>query len=178
MASIAEQEKTKLGLATYLKTREDGVRELELSWELANNSKAILYTKRQNTKRINGKQISIAIKDEVANGVKELKESINVVPGLGTILVGQRQDSALYVRMKNKAADKVGFYHVNINLEDTISEDALMEEVNKLNNDDRIHGILVQLPLPKHIDAEKILRNIKVSKDADGFSALNIGNMR
>ena len=177
MASIAEQEKTKLGLATYLKTREDGVRELELSWELANNSKAILYTKRQNTKRINGKQISIAIKDEVANGVKELKESINVVPGLGTILVGQRQDSALYVRMKNKAADKVGFYHVNINLEDTISEDALMEEVNKLNNDDRIHGILVQLPLPKHIDAEKILRNIKVSKDADGFSALNIGNM-
>ena len=103
MASIAEQEKTKLGLARYLKTREDGVRELELSWELANNSKAILYTKRQNTKRINGKQISIAIKDEVANGVKELKESINVVPGLGTILVGQRQDSALYVRMKNKA---------------------------------------------------------------------------
>ena len=177
MASIAEQEKTKLGLARYLKTREDGVRELELSWELANNSKAILYTKRQNTKRINGKQISIAIKDEVANGVNELKESINVVPGLGTILVGQRQDSALYVRMKNKAADKVGFYHVNINLEDTISEDALMEEVNKLNNDDRIHGILVQLPLPKHIDAEKILRNIKVSKDADGFSALNIGNM-
>ena len=165
MASIAEQEKTKLGLARYLKTREDGVRELELSWELANNSKAILYTKRQNTKRINGKQISIAIKDEVANGVKELKESINVVPGLGTILVGQRQDSALYVRMKNKAADKVGFYHVNINLEDTISEDALMEEVNKLNNDDRIHGILVQLPLPKHIDAEKILRNIKVSKE-------------
>ena len=79
--------------------------------------------------------------------------------------------------IENKAADKVGFYHVNINLEDTISEDALMEEVNKLNNDDRIHGILVQLPLPKHIDAEKILRNIKVSKDADGFSALNIGNM-
>ena len=78
--------------------------------------------------------------------------------------------------MKNKAADKVGFYHVNINLEDTISEDALMEEVNKLNNDDRIHGILVQLPLPKHIDAEKILRNIKVSKDADGFSALKFSS--
>ena len=110
-------------------------------------------SKTYETKRIDGKQISVAIKEEVANGVKELKESKDVVPGLGTILVGQRQDSALYVRMKNKAADKVGFYHVNITLEDTISEDELMEEVNKLNNDDRIHGILVQLPLPKHTQA-------------------------
>lgn len=177
MAATLKLENTKLGPARYLTTRDDGVRELELSWELANGSKAILYTKLQNTKRIDGKQISVAIKDEVADGVKALNDSISIVPGLGTILVGKRPDSALYVRMKNKAADKVGFYHVNITLEDTISEDALMEEVNKLNNDDRIHGILVQLPLPKHIDEEKVLRNIKVSKDADGFSALNIGNM-
>lgn len=98
-------------------------------------------------------------------------------PGLAVVLVGNRPDSATYVRMKKKAAAEVNIFSLDVALPDTVSQKVLLEEVRKLNEDDRVHGILVQLPLPKHIDEAAVLKSICVEKDVDGFSALNIGNL-
>jgi len=109
--------------------------------------------------------------------VSELKSSHGVVPGLAVILVGSRKDSQSYVRNKKKAAAEVGFHSIDVDLPDTVTQEALLLEVKKLNEDPSVHAILVQLPLPSHIDEATVLESIAVEKDADGFSALNIGNL-
>jgi len=93
------------------------------------------------------------------------------------VLVGNRTDSATYVRMKKKAVADVGFHSVDVTLEDNVTEKELLQKVDALNNDPTVHGILVQLPLPKHINEARVLKSIRVDKDVDGFSALNIGNL-
>lgn len=126
---------------------------------------------------IDGKAISQQVREEITAAVKEMKEAHNVVPGLAVILVGNRPDSASYVRNKKKAAAEVGFHSVDVTLPDTVSQADLLKEVEKLNNDPKVHAILVQLPLPSHIDEPTVLKAIRVDKDADGFSAENIGNL-
>jgi len=100
-----------------------------------------------------------------------------VKPGLAVVLVGERKDSQSYVRMKKKAALECDFHSVDITLPETVSQADLLAEVRKLNDDPKVHAILVQLPLPSHIDEPTVLKEIKVEKDADGFSAMNVGNL-
>lgn len=131
----------------------------------------------QEAKLIDGKAIAAQIREEVRVAVEEMKADHGVTPGLGVVLVGGRPDSASYVKNKKKMAAEVGFHNVDITLPDTVTQEALLAEVEKLNADKAVHAILVQLPLPSHIDEATILKAIKVEKDADGFSALNIGNL-
>ena len=126
---------------------------------------------------IDGKAIAAQYTREIAEGSAELKEKHGVVPGLAVVLVGERKDSQTYVRMKKKAAKEVGFFSVDVDLPDTVTEERLLEVVRELNERDDVHAILVQLPLPKHIDEAKVLASIKVEKDVDGFSAENMGNL-
>mmetsp|Transcript_45794 Transcript_45794/g.127055 ORF Transcript_45794/g.127055 Transcript_45794/m.127055 type:complete len:344 (-) Transcript_45794:179-1210(-) len=142
-------------------------------WLLARRKKA----KAQVGKVIDGKEIAAVVRKEVREGVEELKRTDGVVPGLAVVLVGTRKDSQSYVRNKKKAAAEVGFYSVDVDLPEDVSEEQLLAHIHKLNNDKAVHAILVQLPLPAHIDEATVLEAIEVSKDADGFSALNIGNL-
>lgn len=129
------------------------------------------------TKLIDGKAISAEIRSEVKALSDELVANHGVTPGLAVVLVGSRQDSESYVRNKKKMAAEAGFYTVDVSLPEEVTQQDLLAEVMKLNNDPKVHAILVQLPLPKHIAEHTVLKSIKVEKDADGFSALNIGNL-
>jgi len=126
---------------------------------------------------IDGRKIAAQIRSEVKEGSEELQEKHNTVPGLAVVLVGNRTDSATYGRMKKRAANEVGFYSVDKNFDERVSTQQLIECVKELNADPMVHGILVQLPLPRHVDESKVLEAIDVGKDVDGFSASNIGNM-
>jgi len=127
--------------------------------------------------KIDGKSVAATIQEELADEVTRLQTDHNLLPGLAVILVGDRVDSATYVRMKKKVAGLIGIHSVDVNLSVSVTPDALLREVERLNNDPCVHGILVQLPLPNHIDEATVLKSIAVEKDADGFSALNIGNL-
>ncbi len=128
-------------------------------------------------KIIDGKAIAQEIREEIKKEVEELKEKHNVVPGLVTILVGEDPASISYVRGKQKTAQTLGFYSVEEKLPEDVSEEELLKLIDKYNNDPKIHGILVQLPLPKHINERKILYAIDPRKDVDGFHPVNVGKM-
>ena len=127
---------------------------------------------------IDGKEFSKKILEEISNEQKEIVERKNVrLAGLAVIIVGENPASQVYVRNKTRACEKVGFYSETIKLEENISEDDLIKKIEELNEDDKIDGILVQLPLPKHIDELKVVNSIKPEKDVDGFSNVNVGKM-
>jgi 5,10-methylene-tetrahydrofolate dehydrogenase/methenyl tetrahydrofolate cyclohydrolase len=127
---------------------------------------------------IDGKKTAAVIRQELKEEIDWIRQNQNgVVPGLAVVLVGNRVDSATYVRMKKKAAEEIGIHSIDVTLPITITQDELKAEIEKLNANSQVHGILVQLPLPSHIDEADILKTIAYSKDADGFSAQNIGNM-
>ncbi len=128
-------------------------------------------------KIIDGKALAEQIREEVKSGVEKLKSEKGIVPGLGVILVGENPASKVYVRNKARACEHVGIYSETIKLPEEISEEELLEHVNKLNEREDIHGILVQLPLPKHINSEKILLAIYPDKDVDGFHPINVGKL-
>mmetsp|Transcript_103158 Transcript_103158/g.204936 ORF Transcript_103158/g.204936 Transcript_103158/m.204936 type:complete len:354 (-) Transcript_103158:98-1159(-) len=131
----------------------------------------------EEAKLIDGKKLSADVKKEVKDAVEELRSQHGVTPGLAVVLVGSRKDSQSYVRNKKKSAEEVGFHSVDVTLPEEVTEDVLMAEVAKLNEDPAVHAILVQLPLPSHINEAKVLASIKVEKDVDGFSSVNIGNL-
>ena len=122
---------------------------------------------------LNGKKISNDIQEELRLKIIENK----LKPGLGIILVGNRKDSETYVRMKKKACKKIGIVNYDVHLDENISEKELINEVNKMNENDNIHAILIQLPLPKHINEENVIKQVNLHKDVDGFHPQNIGNM-
>ena len=122
---------------------------------------------------INGRQIANTIKNELKNIITNKK----ITPGLGIILVGDRPDSQVYVRMKKKACEKIGIRNFDIHLNDDISQTEIITEINKMNNNKDIHGILVQLPLPKHINEREVLNCVSLKKDVDGFHSTNIGKL-
>ncbi len=128
-------------------------------------------------KIISGKEIATEIREELKKEVEEMKEKHNIVPGLVTILVGENPASVSYVTGKQKTAHELGFNSVQDNQPDDISEGDLLKFVDKYNKDPKIHGILVQLPLPKHINEKKVLNAIDPNKDVDCFHPINVGRL-
>ncbi|XP_057513923.1 bifunctional protein FolD 1, mitochondrial-like isoform X2 [Actinidia eriantha] len=126
---------------------------------------------------IDGKLVAEKIRAGIAAEVMRMKESIGKVPGLAVILVGQRRDSKTYVRNKRIACEDAGINFVMAKFPDTCSEDEVCEALSSFNENPSVHGILVQLPLPHHLDEEKILNELRLEKDVDGFHPLNIGNL-
>lgn len=125
---------------------------------------------------IDGKQIAQDLRSQVAGKVSELKKK-GIMPCLAVILVGQNPSSVSYVTGKRKALAEVGMLDRSIELPEDISQETLLKEIDKLNKDPDVHGILVQLPLPKTIDEDKIIMAIAPSKDVDGFHPVNVGNL-
>ena len=128
-------------------------------------------------KIISGVEIAKQMREELKKEIKELKERHGVTPGLATILVGDDPASRVYVGQKEKSCNNLGIYSEKINLPGDISEKELLLLIEKLNNDSRIHGILVQLPLPKQINESKVIYAIDPAKDVDGFHPVNVGKM-
>ena len=128
-------------------------------------------------KIIDGNKIAETIRGELATEIEKLKNEHAVTPGLATVLVGENPASEVYVRMKNKAAHAIGIFSEQHNLPVDVPEEELLKLVEELNLNDKIHGILVQLPLPDHIDEHKILNTILPEKDVDGFHPVNMGKL-
>jgi methylenetetrahydrofolate dehydrogenase (NADP+) / methenyltetrahydrofolate cyclohydrolase len=128
-------------------------------------------------KRIDGKAAAQAIRDRVAAGVREFEARIGRPPGLATVLVGEDPASAVYVRSKNRATAEAGMASFAHNLPHTTSERELLQLVTQLNADERVDGILVQLPLPRQIDATRVIETIEPGKDVDGFHPVNAGRL-
>jgi len=122
---------------------------------------------------IDGKRIAAEIRAEVANRVSKM----NMSPGLATIIVGNRTDSATYVRMKHKACEECGLVSFHHPLPEDVEQKTVIELIQKLNADERVHGILVQLPLPKQCNEEQVLGAVDIKKDVDGFHPVNIGRL-
>jgi methylenetetrahydrofolate dehydrogenase (NADP+)/methenyltetrahydrofolate cyclohydrolase len=128
-------------------------------------------------KIISGIEIAAQIREELKKEVSEMKEKHGVVPGLVTILVGKNPASVSYVTGKHKAADEIGFFSIQDDQLEDITQEALLSLIDKYNKDPKVHGILVQLPLPKHIDEKKVLNAIDPDKDVDGFHPVNVGRL-
>jgi len=126
---------------------------------------------------IDGKKIAADIRAELKQKIDELKQQGKNVPGLVTILVGNNPASEIYVSSKGKACEEIGMRTKSEKLSDTISEKELLELVASYNNNPDYHGILVQLPLPKHIDEDKVIEAISPKKDVDGFHPISVGNL-
>jgi len=126
---------------------------------------------------ISGTDIRKVILEELKKEVEEIKAKTGKVPGLVTILVGENPASISYVTLKIKTAESLGFHEVQDNQPADITEAALLALIDKYNKDPKIHGILVQLPLPKHIDDKKVLNAIDPDKDVDGFHPVNVGRL-
>jgi len=126
---------------------------------------------------IRGSEVAKQIREELKQEVAELKEKHNVVPGLVTVLVGEDPASQVYVGAKEKTSNALGFYSERQDLPADTSEEELLARIDKLNKDPKIHGILVQLPLPKHINETKVLYAIDPKKDVDGFHPVNVGKL-
>jgi methylenetetrahydrofolate dehydrogenase (NADP+)/methenyltetrahydrofolate cyclohydrolase len=128
-------------------------------------------------KRIDGKAAAQAIRERVAALVPEFERQAGRPPGLATVLVGEDPASAVYVRSKNRATAETGMVGFAHNLPDTITEDELLQLVIELNADERVDGILVQLPLPRQVDATRVIETIDPGKDVDGFHPMNAGRL-
>jgi methylenetetrahydrofolate dehydrogenase (NADP+)/methenyltetrahydrofolate cyclohydrolase len=126
---------------------------------------------------IDGKKIAAELREELRKEVVELKVKHNKIPGLTVILIGDMAPSQIYVRMKEKAANEVGLKSEVIRYPEAVEEKTVLDKIEELNKDETISGILVQLPLPKHIDKQKVIETILPGKDVDGFHPMNVGNL-
>ena len=126
---------------------------------------------------IDGKKIASELRDDLKKEVSELKKKFNKVPGLTVILIGDLTPSQIYVRNKEKSANEVGLKSEVIKYPDNVEEKTVLNKIQELNKDDTVSGILVQLPLPKHIDKQKVIETITPDKDVDGFHPMNVGNL-
>ena len=126
---------------------------------------------------IDGKAFAQGLREQIATQVSELKNKHGITPGLAVVLVGEDPASQVYVRNKAKQTEEVGMNSSEYRLDAQTSQDELMALVDKLNNDDAVNGILVQLPLPSHLDDKQVLNAINVEKDVDGFHILNVGRL-
>ena len=126
---------------------------------------------------IDGKEISKKLREELNKEIKDLKKKYNAVPGLAVVQVGNVAASSVYVKAKTKSAKEVGIEVIDHHLEESISEEELLSLIEKLNTQKNVNGILVQLPLPKHMNEQLVLDSINPDKDADGFHPLNVGKL-
>ncbi|KAL7593079.1 hypothetical protein Lser_V15G31629 [Lactuca serriola] len=138
---------------------------------------AVQVTEEASATIIDGKRVAKDIREEVAVEISRMKDKIGIVPGLAVILVGDRKDSATYVRNKKKACDSVGINSYEVRLAEDSTEEEVVNHISKFNDDPSVHGILVQLPLPRHMDEEKILDAVCIEKDVDGFHPENMGRL-
>ena len=126
---------------------------------------------------IDGKKEAALLREELKKEVSSLKTKYNKVPGLTVILIGDLTPSQIYVRNKEKSANEVGLKSEVIKYPDNVEEKIVLDKIKELNKDISVSGILVQLPLPKHIDKQKVIEAINPSKDVDGFHPMNVGNL-
>lgn len=126
---------------------------------------------------MSGKEVSASTREKISADVKEFKEKTGITPGLAVIIVGENEASKVYVRNKHKACAEVGMYSKVVELPESTPESELLDLICELNSDDSIHGILVQLPLPKHIDEQKVINTISPKKDVDAFHPENVGKI-
>ena len=126
---------------------------------------------------IDGKKAAADLRAELKKEVAELKIKHKKVPGLTVILIGDMTPSQIYVRNKEKSANEVGLKSEVIRYPDTVEEKTVLEKIKELNKDETVSGVLVQLPLPKHVDKQKVIETIDPSKDVDGFHPMNVGNL-
>ena len=126
---------------------------------------------------IDGKKAAAELREELRQEVVELKTKYNKVPGLTVILIGDMAPSQIYVRNKEKSANEVGLKSEVIRYPEAVEEKTVLDKIEELNKDENISGILVQLPLPKHIDKKKVIETILPGKDVDGFHPMNVGNL-
>jgi methylenetetrahydrofolate dehydrogenase (NADP+)/methenyltetrahydrofolate cyclohydrolase len=126
---------------------------------------------------INGKEIALQLRKNITSRVEDIKKKFNITPTLAVIMVGNDPASEVYVGNKEKSAHAVGMNSIQFKLSADISEAELIFKIEELNNDKNVHGILVQLPLPKHIDAKKVIHKINYNKDVDGFNVINVGKL-
>ena len=136
------------------------------------------YSHRDYSKMIiDGKKTAAELREELKKKVSELKSTYNAVPGLTVILVGEDAPSKIYVKNKEKFAKEVGMNSEVIRYPSDLEEKELLNKIKELNKNDKVSGILVQLPLPKHIDKRKVIETINYEKDVDGFHPINVGNL-
>ena len=126
---------------------------------------------------INGKEIAQNLRNNLKKEISELLNKYGSVPGLAVVQVGNVAASSVYIKAKTKNAREVGIEIIDHHLENSTSQEELLKLINTLNNQDNVHGILVQLPLPKHIHEQTILDSIHPDKDADGFHPVNVGKL-
>ena len=126
---------------------------------------------------IDGKKVAAELREELKKEVSDLKAKTNKVPGLTVVLIGDMAPSQIYVRMKEKAANEVGLKSEVIKYPEAVEETKVLDKIEDLNKDESVSGILVQLPLPKHIDKQKVIETISPDKDVDGFHPVNVGNL-
>ena len=126
---------------------------------------------------IDGKKISAVLREKLKEKVSKLKSIYNVAPGLTVILVGEDPPSKIYVKNKEKSAIEVGINSEVIRYQDNVEEKVVLNKIKELNENDKVSGILVQLPLPKHIDKRKVIETINPNKDVDGLHPMNVGNL-
>ena len=126
---------------------------------------------------IDGKKAAAELREVLKKEVLEIKEKYNKVPGLTVILIGELAPSKIYVKNKEKSAHEVGLKSEVIRYPNDVEEKTILEKIQELNKDETVSGILVQLPLPKHIDKQKVIETILPSKDVDGFHPMNVGNL-
>lgn len=126
---------------------------------------------------ISGKEVASDVVETVKSATKKLVDTTGIVPGIAVVIVGEDPASQVYVRSKGKKAEECGFHSVTHKLDESTKTEELLSIVENLNNDEKIHGILVQLPLPKHIDEGEIIQAISPQKDVDGFHFINVGKL-
>lgn len=126
---------------------------------------------------MDGKKIAEQLTEIVKRDVAKFEAARSIKPGLTVIIVGENPASKVYVNRKHKACEELGIASEVVRLPETTSEEQLLQEIDRLNGDNRVHGILVQLPLPKHINSELVLERISPLKDVDGFHPVNVGNL-
>jgi len=126
---------------------------------------------------IDGKKVAADLRADLKKKVAELKSNYNAAPGLTVVLIGEDPPSKIYVKNKEKFAKEVGMNSEVIRYPENVEEKVVLNKIKELNNNDKVSGILVQLPLPKHIDKRKVVETILPSKDVDGFHPMNVGNL-
>ncbi|KAF8406595.1 hypothetical protein HHK36_008683 [Tetracentron sinense] len=137
----------------------------------------VAMTTETRAKVIDGKSVAKQIRYEITGEISRMKDAISIVPGLAVILVGDRKDSATYVRNKKKACEAVGITSYEECLPENSTEQEVLKLISGFNDDPSVHGILIQLPLPCHMNEENILNAVSIEKDVDGFHPLNIGRL-
>jgi len=126
---------------------------------------------------IDGRKIAEKIKTSVSKEINKLYNKYDIKPNIASVVVGENKESELYLKLRDKACEKVGITSVHVNLPKNISEDEIISKISELNSDDSIHGVLIQMPLPGHILPTKIFENLDPRKDVEGFTPENMGRM-